>query len=416
MAAFSLLQLLLLGATVTVVAPEPPQDVGQESLELQLPPIQQLLQDPAPPPLPSSASAATAAPWGPRSVPGFPPPWPEAAAVTRLCRYRPPPPPSSVPALPPSSFGHLRRQAAALGAFSTRLDSCCDRDAPVPCARREWAAVLDAFCSAEFAVKTRPFHCCRLRGAHRRRCFSDAAAALGTERSPEVPVLVPVPVPVPFPPGEPTASNVGNICALRGLRPGPTGPPGPLARFHRRLERDFGRCCSNGSVECAHEAWRSGLERLCRQEAALGLRERSCCGQGSAPARLRCFAASAPQPRYDRELHNVSLGRAGPALLRALCGPARLLSKRRPIPELLGAITSCCPRPPQEQRACTEEQLTHTIATLCSTHGARGGWKDPKRCCKGGDAAARRRCFDSAYLERVSMGLAVPPPPHGHEE
>ncbi|XP_061220305.1 extracellular matrix protein 1 [Neopsephotus bourkii] len=403
MAAFSLLLLLFLLLGATVVAPEPPQGLVQESLELQLPPIQQLLQDPAPPPLPASSAPAT--PWGPRSVPGFPPPWPEAAAVTRMCRDRPPQP--SAPPLPPSSFGHLRRQAAALGALGTRLDSCCGRDAPVPCARREWAAVLDAFCSEEFAVKTRPFHCCRLRGAHRRRCFSEAAdAQTRSQGSPGV----------PFPPGEPTAANMGNICALRGLRPGPTGTPGPLARFQLRLEREFGRCCRNGSVECAHEAWRSGLERLCRQEAGSGLRQRRCCGQGSAPARLRCFAASAPHPRYDRELHNVSLGRAGPQLLRALCGPARLLSKRRPIPELLGAITSCCPRPPQEQRACTEEQLTQAIATLCSTHGQGGGWKDPKRCCAGGDAAARRRCFDSAYLEGVPMGLAVPPPPHGHEE
>ncbi|KAM8986552.1 extracellular matrix protein 1 [Ara ararauna] len=406
MAALGLL-LSLLGAAV--VAPEPPQDVIQESVDLQPPLIQQLLQESDPGPLPdAAAAAATAAPWGPRSVRGFPPPWPEAAAVTEHCRERPPAP--AAPALPPSSFGHLRRQAAALGALGTRLDSCCDRAAPVPCARRAWSAVLDAFCAEEFAVKTRPFHCCRPRGAQRRRCFAEAAGAPegGAEVAPERDAGV------PFPPGEPTASNVGNICGLRGLRPGPEGPPAPIARFHLRLERDFGRCCRNGSVECAHEAWRSGLERLCREEAAAGARPRRCCGEAPGPARLRCFAASAPRPRYDRELHNVSLGRAGPALLRALCGPARLLSRRRPVPELLGAITSCCPRPPQEQRACTEDQLAQAITTLCSARG--GAWKDPERCCAGGDAAARRRCFDSTYLAGVRMGLAVPPPPQGHEE
>uniref|UniRef100_A0A8V5GR62 Uncharacterized protein n=1 Tax=Melopsittacus undulatus TaxID=13146 RepID=A0A8V5GR62_MELUD len=339
--------------------------------------------DPAPPP---SAASATFSPWGPRSVPGFPPPWPEVAAVTRMCRERAQaPPPPAAPPLPPSSFGHLRRQAAALSALPTRMVTCCGRADPVRCARRQWSSVLDSFCSEEFSVKTRPFSCCRRRGAQRSRCFRDAAAEAAAE--------LPVPE-VPFPPGEPTADNVGNICGLRGLRRA-------LDRFHLRLEREFGSCCRM-QEHTGMWVW----DRLCQEEAAQGLRPRLCC-EASGLARISCFAAAAPAPRYDRELHNVSLGQAGPELLRVLCGPARLLSRRwvmgqggqwgtRPIGDLIPL-------------------LGRTIASLCSARGG-GAWKDPLRCCAGGDAAERRRCFNSAYLQRVLMGLALPPPAPGHEE
>ncbi|NXC23413.1 ECM1 protein, partial [Corythaeola cristata] len=67
--------------------------------------------------------------------------------------------------LPPTAFGHLRRQAAALDALHPRLDACCRHHAPLPCARHAWTDVLDGFCTDEFGVKTRQFHCCRRHGA-----------------------------------------------------------------------------------------------------------------------------------------------------------------------------------------------------------------------------------------------------------
>ncbi|OPJ85639.1 extracellular matrix protein 1 [Patagioenas fasciata monilis] len=96
-----------------------------------------------------------------------------------------------------------------------------------------------------------------------------------------------------------------------------------------RLEREFGRCCRNQSLDCAHRAWQKGLERFCREEAAVKTGQHRCC-QRLGGARSRCFAAAAPHPNYDRELYNVSLARPGPALLRSLCAPTRLLTKRRP--------------------------------------------------------------------------------------
>ncbi|NWX09449.1 ECM1 protein, partial [Caloenas nicobarica] len=69
------------------------------------------------------------------------------------------------PPLPPSAFAHLRRQAAALAALHPRLSACCLLRHPLPCARRAWTDVLDDFCTDEFGVKTRQFHCCRQEGA-----------------------------------------------------------------------------------------------------------------------------------------------------------------------------------------------------------------------------------------------------------
>ncbi|NWZ74635.1 ECM1 protein, partial [Acrocephalus arundinaceus] len=68
----------------------------------------------------------------------------------------------------------------------------------------------------------RQFHCCRRHGPARRRCFAQHTPA---------PTWDPVPAwdpnaardlitEPPFPPGEPTAANLGNICGLRTLRPG----------------------------------------------------------------------------------------------------------------------------------------------------------------------------------------------------
>ncbi|XP_064330911.1 extracellular matrix protein 1 [Phalacrocorax carbo] len=406
MAALGLL-LLLLGAAV--VAPEP---MVQERLVLQHPHMEQLLQEELPPPSLPDILAGGAAPvpgrvptvWA-NTLDGFPPAWPEAAAVSRHCRQ--PPPPAPAPQLPPNAFAHLRRQAAALDAFRPRLDTCCRHRAPLPCARHAWKDVLDNFCTDEFGVKTRQFHCCHQHGAARRRCFTQdpdgaeaAAAAVVAAWEPTGKA--------PFPPGEPTAANMENICGLRELRLGPPGPADPRGRLHLRLERDYGRCCRNGSLACAHSAWQKGLERFCREEATVKTRQHRCCQRGAGRARVRCFAAMAPHPAYDRELHNVSLVLPGPALLRTLCGPTRLLTDRRPVPELLGAVTAaCCPLPPEEQSTCAQEQLSQGIATLCAT--PQDAWRDPQGCCSRGDPE-RRRCFDTAYLGQVPLGAAVAPP------
>ncbi|KAM9214854.1 LOW QUALITY PROTEIN: uncharacterized protein RG961_012575 [Leptosomus discolor] len=254
-----LLLLLLLGAAV--VAPEQQQDVAQESLILQHPHIEQLEVGQKVPVTALLEGATVPHRASPPVLVGFPPPWPVATAVTRHCSH--PPPPPTPPVLPGTGFAHLHRQAAALDAFRPRLDACCRHHAPLPCARRAWTDVLDGFCTDEFGVKTRHFPCCRRRGAARRRCFAQGpaaeAAAIVTVTDPIVNVTdaVVTDAEPPFPPGEPTAANMANICGLRRLRPGapgPNGPSGPRVRLRLRLERDYGRCCHNGSVDCAHDA------------------------------------------------------------------------------------------------------------------------------------------------------------------
>lgn len=248
-----------------------------------------VLQEEQVPPLPPNfaelVAAATAPPvWG-STLEGFPPAWPMATAVTHHCRHPPRPPPP--PPLPTTAFAHLRRQAAALDALRPRLDACCRRQAPLPCARRavsagggggtdgggqgvahragggsdptvpQWKDVLDGFCTDEFGVKTRQYHCCRRQDAARRRCFIQAAEAGAAEAAAFVTSWDPAVEP-PFPPGEPTATNMGNICGLRGLRPGPNSRSGPRVRMQQRLEHDYGRCCRNGNLTCAHDAVSAG--------------------------------------------------------------------------------------------------------------------------------------------------------------
>uniref|UniRef100_A0A8C3UU96 Uncharacterized protein n=2 Tax=Catharus TaxID=9184 RepID=A0A8C3UU96_CATUS len=275
----------------------------------------------------------------------------------------------------------------------------------------QWKDVLDGFCTDEFGVKTRQFHCCRLHGAARRRCFSQETPAPTWDPAPAggPSVAWNLVTEPPFPPGEPTAANLGNICGLRTLRPGPPGPggrSGPRVRLRVRLEREYERCCRNESLSCAHSAWLKGLNRFCREESSVKTGQHRCCQRGGPRNRGRCFAAAAPHPEYDRELtpHPPS----PPPLLFG-----RVRSPHAPW-GLLGAMTSaCCPLPHLERGACAQEQLSQGIATLCAT--PEDAWRDPQGCCAL-EEPERRRCFDSSYLSQVTLGAAVAPPAPGHEE
>ncbi|XP_062453715.1 extracellular matrix protein 1 [Rhea pennata] len=391
----------------------PPLDLEQA---LRLPVALQEEQDPPPslpPPLPPLRGSNLAA---------FPPARPAAAAAAELCR-----PPPAVADPPPTGFSHLRRQAEALRRLAGRLADCCRRPRPLPCAQRAWAEVLDDFCADEFAVKTRHYHCCKRRGAERQRCFEDEAADAGTgpaaalgspaasvAASPSAPPLPPL-LPA-FPPGEPTAANMDNVCRLRRFRPvhrpeafppSGFGPAKSRARALARLERGYAGCCRAGGLECARTAWRQALGRFCEEESAVKTKQHRCCRQGGGESRWRCFAAEAPHPGYDRELRNVSLARLSPPLLRALCGPARLLTKQKPVPALVQSITAaCCPHDEAQRAACAENEKSRAIAALCSSE--RGSWKDPARCCSAASAQDRQRCFDAGYLASVSLATATP--------
>ncbi|XP_068778129.1 extracellular matrix protein 1 isoform X2 [Struthio camelus] len=400
MAAFLLLLLFLVAPPLCLAA----APVLQQERELVLP----VLRSPAP-------SASSPERWG-SDLEDFPPGRPAAATIADLCRR--PRPRDALGDLPRTGFSHLRRQADALQRLDGRLDACCRRPQPLPCAQQAWAEVLEDFCADEFRVKTRHYYCCKRRGAERERCFAAAASPAPLELQPPpatAAAVPPLPQPV-FPPGEPTAANIGNICRLRKFRPvyGPGAfPPSGFgaaksrARALARLERDYKTCCRAESVECARAAWQKTLGRFCEEESGVKTKQHRCCKRGRGPARWGCFAGEAPHPAYDRELRNASLARLGPALLDALCGPARLLAKQKPVPALVQSITeACCPRGGAERVACAEDQKSRTIAALCSSQ--RDSWKDPKRCCAHGTAEEQRRCFDASYLASVLLASTEP--------
>ncbi|XP_035169977.1 extracellular matrix protein 1-like, partial [Oxyura jamaicensis] len=111
----------------------------QEEQDIQLPPevVAAAKNPPRPraPSSPDSTDAIGASSWG-STLEGFPPAWPLPDALDRYCRSPALIPRAPRPSLPPAAFAHLRRQVEALDAFWPRLDGCCRRSSPLPCARR----------------------------------------------------------------------------------------------------------------------------------------------------------------------------------------------------------------------------------------------------------------------------------------
>ncbi|KAK2540164.1 hypothetical protein Q9966_004731 [Columba livia] len=409
------LLLILLGAAV--VAPEHPLQVAQETLELELEleqqHVEQLLQQEQDPPLPPHILVAAGATRPPLSLPGwgsaldgFPPAWPEAPAVTQHCHRLPAAPPA--PPLPPSSFAHLRRQAAALAALHPRISACCQLRQPLPCARRAWLDVLDDFCADEFGVKTRQFQAGRGRPAPLLRAGPRRRGRRGRRRPPDRRRHRLGRPRAALPPRGAHGRQLGEHLRVFGaaaqpprpLRPPRAHEPAPGARVRPLLPQPEPGLRPPRLAEGAGAVLPGGG---CGEDGAAPVLPAPGGGPGAAAS-----PPPPPHPNYDRELYNVSLARPGPALLRSLCAPTRLVTKRRPVPELLGAVTSaCCPVSPEQQSTCAQDQLSQAIAALCASP-----WRDPRGCCSRG-GPARRRCFDSSYLAQVTLGAAVPPPPPG---
>ncbi|XP_053133351.1 extracellular matrix protein 1 [Hemicordylus capensis] len=327
--------------------------------------------------------------------------------------------------LPLTGFSHLRRQGEALNNLEAGFKQCCQlpEKEKLSCCISVWSDVLEQFCNAEFSVKTRPQPCCKLEGASREDCFVREApspnysAGQGPEEGKAflpAPLLSPQQLPeISFPPGQPTRTNIKNICTLRRFRP--TYLSGVLPRsgntwFVRRaqtvnrVEKAFKKCCPKQDVSCARQGWQKSLTQFCKQERMVKDRVHACCQGGKVD--YACFASQAPHPAYDKEIQVVSLAQATPPLLDLLCGQFMLLTKQRQIPALVKNITEpCCKLQGDERTQCAESASSQFITTLCSA--PKGSWKDPKKCCAQPEGAPRQECFNRNYLADISVASAA---------
>nr|XP_034954603.1 extracellular matrix protein 1 [Zootoca vivipara] len=339
--------------------------------------------------------------------------------------------------LPQTGFGHLSRQGDALNSMEDGLGQCCqlsDRE-KLPCCQSVWSDVLEQFCDKELSIKTRPYHCCKLEGASRDRCFDDESLfpnynfKSSDGQGPSQPVACSDPsrcipleqvnppklLQVTFPPGEPTSANIKNICKLRKFRPTFPASIFPRSRFGwlvrraqavNRLENAFRKCCRKEDAGCAHKGWENVMTQYCKQEFSVKTRPHFCCKVPAGEARYGCFARLAPYPAYDQEIQQVNLGQVTPDLLDSLCGQFTLLTKQRNIPALVQNITEpCCKLQGNERTQCAEDVKSQFIVALCSSQ--KKTWKDPKECCPQLEGEARSNCFNVNYLNNVSIASSV---------
>lgn len=343
--------------------------------------------------------------------------------------------------LPQTGFGHLTRQGNAINELEEGFTACCEKTEKLRCAVEGWKNTLDNFCTEEFSVKARHYHCCKESGSQRETCFSNNApnpsyimsaalqvisedsAAVGSPRNIEV---CPPNAPkcqentdsrykmsdLAFPPGEPKSSNIQNICKLRKYRPLYTDnllPHSGFGHYRRRaeaiqrMEGEFKKCCKTDDVACAHSAWKKVLGKFCYKEAMLKTKHHDCCKKRDETSSFICFASEAPFPEYDREVEVLNLGNVTEDSLQKLCGEFKLLTKQKQMPLLVSGLKGmCCSLPQDRKMACAAEQKEKFIKALCGAK--KDSWKDTQDCC-GKDEQEREQCF-TYYLQSVSMAVS----------
>ncbi|XP_070807282.1 extracellular matrix protein 1 [Pituophis catenifer annectens] len=217
-----------------------------------------------------------------------------------------------------------------------------------------------------------------------------------------------------FPPGRPSLSNLGALCAA-GRKKHSYGPWNlPQTSFSHlsrqgealnQLELQFTRCCQlaeDQKLPCASNEWEKCLAQFCKQEFSTKTRPFHCCRAGPREARLSCFASQAPFPKYEGEGASLDLANLTTTILDSICSQASSQAKQKPSPALVQNITeSCCKLPESERTLCAQGVKSQFITAFCSSQ--RRAWKDPQKCCAQTEEAARNDCFDRSYLGHVSL-------------
>ncbi|XP_030043769.1 extracellular matrix protein 1-like isoform X2 [Microcaecilia unicolor] len=351
--------------------------------------------------------------------------------------------------LPQRGFGHLSRQGDAINQLEKGFTACCLQSQRLSCAQDLWKDVLYNFCREEFSIKTLPYDCCEESDSTTYSCF-ERQAPYPNYDSPVPPAFSdednvnfsflrhaknPAPCPTDgtsgtsechsknsnealekkmkelFPPGEPNADSIENICRLRKFRSNYLKNVVPRSYFGQQqrqakainqLEAQFKKCCKNEDVSCAHDAWEKVLEEFCDDEVSVKTRHHECCKEQSSTAMYSCFSSKAPHPNYDWEIQTLSLSELHQPVLQLLCGEMKLLSKQKQISLLVKEITeNCCWISSEDRVGCAEQKREESIETLCTSK--RSSWKDNLKCCEQED---RVSCFSRNYLDKVSIAAA----------
>lgn len=369
----------------------------------------------------------------------FPPGKPTRTNIANICRrtrtivaYGP-------ENLPQTGFAHLSRQGHSINRIEEGYSRCCSQSEKLRCALEVWKNGIDNFCTDEFSVKTRHYHCCKKRDVERETCFRDEApnpnyissAPLMEVGSADIPIL---PGPrslklcsshspkcvnnpenkyrlsdLAFPPGEPKSSNIENICKLRKFRPVyvdnklPKSGYGHYVRRAKaiyRAESEFKKCCKTEDLGCAHSGWQKALSKFCSKELEVKSKHHECCKKRDQASMFRCFASEAPFPEYDQEVENLNLSNITEGILEKVCAESKLLTKQKQLPLLVSGLKdSCCNLPQDKKLLCAQEQKEKFMQTLCGPK--KDSWKDTQNCCSK-DELEKEKCF-SFYLENVSM-------------
>uniref|UniRef100_A0AAZ3PMP1 Extracellular matrix protein 1 n=1 Tax=Oncorhynchus tshawytscha TaxID=74940 RepID=A0AAZ3PMP1_ONCTS len=350
----------------------------------------------------------------------FPPGQPSPNNLQAICLHSSRRPRYPAYSLPQTGFGYLRRQGDAINRIESWYSACCHRngtqqvqEVTLCCVTQAWEQALSTFCSDEFSVKTRHYHCCKKERGDRLSCFhrenpnptylpttqgagsspipepgftfnpntchksQPGLRTIRGEKHKKSPQATPRDSDISFPPGRPTFDNIRLVCHLRKHRPlyTPKCLPrtgfGWLARQSKavnRLERGFKHCCKGQEdvLPCAEGKWREVLDRFCEEEQKGRPHNSSCCDVGEGEERYTCFSSRAPHPDYDQKLDSAS---AAPQThnLGHICETYKIINKKFPVAlPVQNLVGQCCPLPADQRTACVQIQLVTLAESRCS--------------------------------------------------